>query len=369
MNKRYMQILKTAILLALPLVAGCGRPRSGGDSLKVINLETAISEKNMDLFDREGWEVMSVVPEVTDSTQLGQIRVSSVGGSSVLLFTGDRVLDFDFSGKCRSILSRQGEGPGEYTGILEAASLPSGDIALIDAARNAMKVYTRAGQWKSTVKTGVSSVLVTRDGVCMLSYPPATGNKTEAYWTDGSLSVTDSLTISAPRETSRGFVFVPSLQYAGEEPCVLLSDTVFSLSGKGCLRPEIVFNAGTLSLPPEIEDDFTRRDERKHYISGLYPIIWNDYVFLSYCHEDKMFFDVWDIQETGLKFRNTMSCQEDKYGMPVSLDDGRTVRMWPQLACDGKLVGLVMSEFQDGGEEADWDSNPEILIISRKGDR
>ena len=82
-----------------------------------------------------------------------------------------------------------------------------------------------------------------------------------------------------------------------------------------------------------------------------------------------MFFDVWDIQETGLKFRNTMSCQEDKYGMPVSLDDGRTVRMWPQLACDGKLVGLVMSEFQDGGEEADWDSNPEILIISRKGDR
>ncbi len=364
MKKRKLHLPACVVAISGMCVAtGCGSGK-GGDSERTmtIDLEEAVAENGADAWPQDDWDVRITALEETDSTLLEDIRIFAVSDSTLWGYERGVLYRFSRDGKCLGRIARRGEGPEEYLGILDASVLPGGDIAVLDFTRGCINEYSPDGIWRRRNPGRFGGIIPDADGLVAISMPDGADKPMTAYRIDGSLNTVDSLVISKGIDTSKGFINIPTLQRAAGKPCVMISDTLRSMGQDNDLTPAIIFKTGKLSMPEDVAADYSRRDERGNYISGLYSVVWNDLAFVSYAYNDRMYFDIWNLPESRLCYRNTVGGPEDAYGFPLEGPGGETYNVWPTMTIGDNLVGVVKNQFQASVDD-DNDSNPKVFVV------
>lgn len=362
MNKTIKNLFIGFFLVVITNGCGLRKDHNPGDMTRIY-LEDAISEGNRDMLERDKWNIRVFELEETDSTLLSDFRIAALTESDIYGYDSNRFYSFSKDGRCRGVISRKGEGPGEYLSILDAAVSDRGDIYIVDLAKGAIHGYRPDGIWFDTFIHPFGSVMQTADGLVALSSPQGTGKDLYYYHLDADLNISDSIRVAKSGDISKGYITVPALQSVDSKTCVMLGDTVFGIDNKNGISPVIVFENGRLSMPEEIACDFSRKEERVAYIGGLYSVVWGDLAFVCYQYKLKMYFDIWNMTEDKLVFRNIVDSPDDYYGFPLKTDEGVEYRVWPSFSENGKLSGIIDPRFQSG-ETVDGMSNPMVFEIN-----
>lgn len=334
------------------------------DGLPTIDLEKAISTGDFDKLNRKDWKVETIQLAETDSTILGPVFLAGVNDTNVWVYDTDKVYKFSKTGECVSILSKKGQGPGEYRDIISAVVLPEDRIVVTDLIR--VNMYSDERNLLVSQNDIIKKLLTAGTDLVGLGYSPESWKQDNVdslllIQMNDNLSKTDSIKLPLG-QVNNGLLFETVLLNVNGKPGVLSADTVFNVTQEGAKIPELTFYTGKLSLPPEVAGDWDKFEERNNYISIFDTVLWNDLAFLDYAYDGKNYFDIWSIKDNTLLFRNKVSGIKDGIGMPLEMPDGNVMRIWPTHVIDGKLAGVIYPIFQM--EEAEEDSNPGVFIIS-----
>ncbi|MDE5881662.1 MAG: 6-bladed beta-propeller [Muribaculaceae bacterium] len=359
-----MKSLRFAYLLAAALMCACGGHKTAEGDIPAINLEKEINHDPFDNLDRSNWNLEVINLEATDSTMLDDfIGIGAIDDNDVWVYNFEKLYDFAHNGKCKRVIAKRGNGPGEYVNLLGVAQLPDRQLALIGAPQ-AVLCYSPAGKWESTKKVPLFRINVVKNDIVGMAYTfEETGKEDNSIlWMDENLNVTDSLSIQSHLDPD-GQLSDPSLHNNFGKPTLLMNDTIFNLAEKGKITPLITLQLGKYKMPNEVRKDWDRSDEMKLYILPIGLLIWEDYAFVEYGYDNKTYFDIWNINDMSLCFRNIMEDPEPPAGFPMRLPDGKEIGIWPTKVIDGKLLGVVMPSLQS--DPSYQDANPSIFIITR----
>jgi hypothetical protein len=140
-------------------------------------------------------------------------------------------------------------------------------------------------------------------------------------------------------------------------------DTIYQITAEKDI-PYLVLNKGKYKMPLEIASTLDiLYKEGHHYIQQDYCIIASRYCFLSFNYDNKKFYDIWDMPDSRLVYRNIVQSQRDAIGFPVKLND-KTIHVWIDFAKDNLIYCVVSPE--DALElipTLPEDTNPVILEI------
>lgn len=359
-----MKSLRFTYLLAAIWMCACGGHKNTDGDIPAINLEREINHDPFDNLDRSNWKLEVVNLEATDSTMLDDfISIGAIDDNDIWVYNFDKLYDFAHDGKCKRVIAKKGNGPGEYVNLIDVAQLPNRQLALIGPPQ-AVLCYSPAGKWESTKKVPLLHINVVKNDVVGMVFTFEETGKVDnsILWMDENLNVTDSLSIQSHLDPD-GQLIDLSLHNNFGKPTLFMNDTIFNLAEKGKITPLITLQAGKYKLPNEVRKDWDRFDEMKLYILPISILIWEDYAFVEYGYDDKSYFDIWNINDMTLCFRNIVSGQEPPVGFPMRLPDGKEIGIWPKGVIDGKLIGVVMPSLQS--DPSYQDANPSIFMITR----
>ena len=348
---------------------GCTKHFQKEDSdVYYIPLEKEISEKSRNNLIQEYWKVKTFDLEETDSTVLtNNLRLFNISESELWFTDKSKIFRFNPKGHCEVIISRNGEGPEDYLGIMNASMLPNSNITVLDFERGNILEYTQSGKWINRNKGSYGGMISIPRGLMTVAIPKGPSIPIQAFFINEKLEVVDSIPVAQGIDVSKGFINIPGLIKINDKAGIIWNDTVKIINQDHALQSFLIFETGNLTLPQEIATDFALSDKRNEYISGIYPIIWDDLVFLQFYYREKIYFDIWDIINSKLIFRNIVDGPEGTYGFPLKGSDGYIYNVWPQYVQNGKLVGIIDYEFQNQSNINQQETlNPKIFIISNK---
>lgn len=109
------------------------------------------------------------------------------------------------------------------------------------------------------------------------------------------------------------------------------SDTLFQLSGNK-KEPLVIVDKQKMAMPSDVKD-MTEQINFQNYVTNENSLIINHLYFMSFNYQNKLYQDIWDIKQGKLLYRKIVSSIEDKYGVPIHLND-KLIHVWPILIND-----------------------------------
>lgn len=340
------------------------------DGVCDILLEATVNEMSAPAELRtwvKNMKVHSVLPlELTDSSMLGECRIAGEVDDKIVLYDSEAIYSFNAqTGNFLFPISRKGDGPEEYVYILDLAISPADTaVYVFDGNKKKINIYSlHSGEFMRSIKNDsiVSLEILGRDNWLTYNSP------VKPYHYDicmHNLKMGNSRGVSVRKEAievNKGYVTMNDFIKSNDSVFYYESDTLFQIHETGRISPIVYIDKGTLDLPIEVATDYKRKQERMNYIWGE-RLRFNDrYCFLSFYHKNRAYFDVWDLKNSTLLYRNVATNISSDLGVEVEIE-GKTIYVWPTFVKDNFFY-CVLDEVAVEKLTGKTGDNPYILKL------
>ncbi|ANU57752.1 6-bladed beta-propeller [Bacteroides caecimuris] len=351
--------MKTSVLaLSFLLCFSCTKKLDEETCLPLKeSIEVDSKVENIDIF-----EDVSVIPlETTDESLLSDCQIVAFCDDKIIVRDINTLYFFNIeTGRYESRICRQGNGPEEYVSLNDVCIDCADKLVYVLERRGNIKTYNYNGSFLKeytndsvvSIEMLESSRFVAYSGVnrqCDITLYNKDWNVVKKIWKRNKEVM-----------NYRDIVEVRDFDVFNGYPCFMDTDTLCQINNEN-VNPLFYIDKGELALPFEIFTDIKRKKERDSYIWGDYGFLSEDFYFLRFYYDNKIYYDVWDVSSMKLMYRNIVSSPVDARGISI-LIDGKKINIWPSYVRGDMICSVLQGEeVEKLGLPTDNDENPVIV--------
>lgn len=340
----------------------------GNNQPKTIPLSQNIRMAQYDKLDGITDFKVSFIPIKTTELLLpDHMRFAGISENYLYLYNKDVIISIDMSsGDIIRQIDRKGNGPEEYISIL-SASVDNKDklIVIYDPGKDRISKYDYYGNFICTLELEEKGAVgVLPDGNYIVCYRPYSSKQHlyGIYDKYGKL-IRESNGGRLDTET-RILTFNMSQNF--NNSCFIrqaYQDTIVCIDTSNEF-PMLYMDLGKYRMPDKYRQNLKlMEDNIDRYIDISDLNIVNDYLFLSYFYNNKLYRDVWNITKPELLSRSIIKDQESRFGFPLQIK-GNVLYCWCDFTNGNSLFCILpywesVKVFPDLKEE----DNPIIIKI------
>lgn len=331
--------------------------------LRKIDLEKSVSDKanSGKSFVMDVTDVEPIV--IDDSIAVGSFMIAGADDNNVVLYDRERIMIFDRQGYLQSTIAKKGNGPQEYVNMISVyADMDSRQVYVTDSHKWNVLRYTFEGEYIDVFHDeSCGHVGGFPGGNLIMCYSPYSASRSCFGIFDKKWNLLRESTLRKTEIESRILAFDVTELFNGE--CFfkkVFEDTLYSVTNNTD-RPFLIIDKGKYKAP---DDYYKTYSSQGKYILGETVSMADDYLFLEFEFDGKMYRDVWDTSSGALLFRSEIAQEDDLPGFPVEVA-GKTVYCWPNYVSGDELYCvLIYPEAKKIFPDLSEDSNPVILHLS-----
>lgn len=300
---------------------------------------------------------------IDDSITVGTLRIAGVDENNMVIYDRERIMIFDRNGYLQSIVAKKGNGPQEYVNILSVyADMDSRQLYVTDTQKRNVLRYTFEGEYIDVFHDeSCGHVGGFPGGNLIMCYSPYSDSRFCFGIFDKKWNLLRESTLRKTEIDSRMLAFDGTGLFNGEcffKKC--FEDTLYSVTNN-VDRPVLIIDKGKYKAPDEYYK--TYRPQGKYILGEAFSMA-DEYLFLEFGFDGKMYRDVWNSEDCTLLFRSEISSEDDHPGFPVNVE-GETVYCWPDYVNgDNLYCVLIYEEAKKIFPDLSEDSNPVIIHLS-----
>jgi hypothetical protein len=254
------------------------------------------------------------------------VQNSSLSNRDVFLYFVNRE-----TGKASVLLNKQGNGPGEYTNINSAVINEQAGIVSVVDHRKRISTYNFHGDFINSVRNdSVMIFTILNDGNFLVGFPSYSqiGYALGIYdksWKLKRKGIPKEYHKTAMTHFDEISKFNNEYYYH-----VALGDTLYQVTSEYD-KPYLVRSKGRYKLPPSVYASISELNKNRfQYIYGDHGYIISKYYFLSYEYNRENCYDIWNLENSTLIYRNRVSYKDNdsKGGIPLSIGNIQ-INVWP----------------------------------------
>lgn len=297
--------------------------------------------------------------EFTEKSILGNFFIVGVSEQYIVTQDVDKLCFFDKKGAFLSTISRKGNGPEEYTSISNCwIDFNKKEAHVHDFHRKSIKKYDFSGNFieeKPSINLYSFTELNPDE---FIAYNEASSDfKFTIY--DKKWNIKDSL-FARKEEKTKDFIVLKNFQKNGSDVFFYDESFLYECKNKEIL-PKLFLEKGDLKIPNEVMYDIKRKKERHKYIWGDFVILAENYLFVDFYYNNKKYYDIWNVKNQKLLYRNILSSPNDPLGIRISIN-GKEVNGWIKYFENNTLYFLI-SEHTQSELETSNQENPIIVGV------
>ena len=277
-------------------------------------------------------EVSYVPFELTDSSVLGNCYISTDEGGRIFVYDLHSVYAFDNkTGSFLSRIKRNGEGPEEYLGISDISiNMKDSTVFILDGNRKRINSYSlNDGCFLNSIKSDSIVSFENFDNEKWVFYnSPMFPFYYDICVSDYSWNNRKGIQERIEESKFEHIVPISDFMKYNDGIYTLRKDTIYKIENEDRIEPFIFLDKGRLSIPDEIAYGVKNKQKRHDYIWGETCCFSEEYYFSSYYYNRKVYYDVWNLKERKLCYRNMIESPSDNRGFPVRLN-GTIIYVWP----------------------------------------
>lgn len=374
------------LLLAVFLLPGCGN-RTSTDSLPVLSVPCSSVSSDVQLEELATASLVRLPS--SDSLLLNDILRIHADAHSIWLSDRSSVCCFSPAGELLRRLSRQGQGPGEYTGVTDFQVDAEGNVWVLSRSQQRLFLYGKDDRLLRTLDLPlwVENMKLVEDGLLLYSGNEPDDSGMQLHWMD--LSSGMLLRHAKPLDRQQAaYLHVHNrnpFQSASSGGChfsQLFNDTVYTLTEAGAVPSAVVdfegHNVPASFYAAEYQDIiefFQKFHGTGTYAYGLNLFLDTPQAYcLSYYYQKQCCLAVLRKSGTGQRVMNGFRLSSPLSDYPVDLNE---VAMFAQddgsiiLPLDAASVKEyyaassrpVPSEVSAYLQEVSEDANPFLLVV------
>ena len=314
---------------------------------------------------------INIIPvETNDSALFENLFIAGLTENMIISYDKKALYSIDKSnGRVKTVLKKQGQGPQEYTTIFDVVLEADTIIYVYDAGKRGFLKFNFLGEFINfTKKDSISSFRRMADGNFYVCTSPFYNNGyfTQVY--DSHWNLLRNGIINDRKNIKLFMHYLNGLKFYNKKLLFrdFFGDTIYQASLEED-KPYIVLSKGKYKMPVEIASERSKMDEESHkYINHLDYIVVNNYCFLTYYFDNKVYFDIWSLATSNLIYRNIAGSENDFYGIPIKVND-IMLSLWVDYAKDNYIYCVVQPEDAIKIDPLlPTDTNPIIIEIKLK---
>lgn len=307
--------------------------------------------------------------ETLEEALVGQPVIMEMKDSVMMLKEENILYSFDLhSGKFLSKLDKRGSGPYEYLRIGDVMYSPNTKrLCLFDDVSSRMIIYSDDGTPISEIKNdSIASVGMNSLGQFIVTYWTHThkGQHLVGVYDKDFSYLTSFINNDSDSELEVNLHKVNPVYTFNGDSYVYVQDSLCSVTEKG-VKTVLFIDKGKYKIPDEVESNVARGEERDKYIWGDYGYLVNDCYYYSFNYNNKVYFDVWNVQRTQLIARRVINDYRETAGIPFDID-GNIIYLWPRYVNENKIycildaaqASLISSDYNE------YEDNPIVLEVT-----
>jgi hypothetical protein len=333
-------------------------------SVPIIDLATVTHSKN-ELKATSFFSHISYVPlETKENCLLGQSKICYADSSQIVVLSESELYRFSGKGKFMNKIGNKGRGPKEYLhpgnvfydqelSLFKIVDLQSKRIIWFSSEGD----YIRDEKYEASKNQfdygfiDAENVLTTSRGV------NENDNKLVRdeihivnYNVDTLFTMYDDF---MPGAKKIAFFHYPSIQWSSPHVYMTLpfNDTIFSVDSKKGFLPVAVHYFGQEKMPRHIAEDFTlSKKNRSNYITGLFSLVSNKYIFLSFNKKNAKLLAVFNRETNSISGHDNLLFEDFLPGMRQIgiLDDigKKDVKFFPEYISGNIAYDLIYNSVE-----------------------
>lgn len=366
-----MTKLFTLLLLSILLVA-CKNGKQQSDSVVLdIHRQLFVKKSTLSALNEIAEDVKIIPVETNESCLFDFLAIAGTTDDNIISFDKDAVYSIHKSdGEVTPVLKKKGRGPQEYKVIMDVVLEGDSIINIYDNGKRGFLKYDSQGNFLDFLANdSVGTFRRMPDGNLCIITSPFHNNDFFTAICDGKWDFIREGVPNDRKDVDFDMFFFNDFRFYNEKMLFrdYFGDTIYHITSEKD-TPYIVLSQGQYKMPFDIAaDNFKRNDEGYKYIDGINYMISSTYCFLNYYFDKKQYFDIWDLSQAKLIYRNTNSFEKPSYGIPVKLHNGLVVSVWANFAKDNYVYCVI--EPTDAVKiipSLPEDTNPIILEIKLK---
>lgn len=284
-----------------------------------------------------------ISPELTDSTILGLFYIEEVSDKYIYLSDLEHIYAFSNNGICKNLIFNKGNGPTQYLNL--TSIIIDEDNSIIQVFDDYLKKilsYDIAGNYINSMNTDSLNTLTRMKNGNYIAY----NNFSDDCVYDLCVYDKDWRFLYGRtkncKEELKTTIYRVVKDFIHSNDCVYIyeNDSILKISEDNNITPNFFLIKKNLKIPNEILYDISRKKERKNYIWGETLCFSSNICFIKYYYNNKIFYDIWNIDKSSLLFRNIVETDNDAQGFPICIN-GTIVHTWPSYCKDDSFYAIV----------------------------
>lgn len=327
----------------------------------IINLKETIGIESLPVKPLQSTQIIPL--EFTEKSILQNINIEGITNQYIAISDVNNLYFFDTQGTFLSSISRKGNGPEEYIDITYSwIDFSKKEAHLYDLHRKSIKKYDFSGNFIEEKKSIHLMSFTELNPNEFIAYNGTHSNFEFAIY-DKKWNIKDSIIQRKEKVDTKDFSVIKSFQKSNDNVFFYDKSIIYECKNKE-IFPKIFLEKGNLQIPDEVMYDIKRKKERQQYIWGDFVTLAGDYLFINFYYDNKKYYDVWNVKNQKLLYRNIMSSPNDLSGITISVN-GKEVRGWIKYFEDNALF-FTISENEQEKLEIDNQGNPILVVIDLK---
>lgn len=350
---------KSIFLLYIVLCISCTQEVKKGTSLPLSeSIEMDTKSENIILED------VSIVPlETTDKSLLGECRIVDICKGKIIVKDINSIYVFnEKTGAYESKLDKLGNGPEEYSSLSDVAVDCLNQLLYVLDGKGYVKVYGYDGNFQKVYKNDSIVSFEILENSNFIAFNRANGQyKYDINLYDNDWNIVKHMRKRYIKEANyKDVIEIKDFDIFNGIPYFTNADTIYQIENT-IISPSFYIDKGKLSLPFEIFTDIKRKKERASYIWGDYGILAGDSYFLRFYHDNKIYYDIWNISSMKLIYRNIVNTPTDARGISILIDN-KHINIWPSFVKNDMVYCVLMDgEVEKLGYTESNEGNPIII--------
>ena len=303
--------------------------------------------------------------ETSDSILLDWPVICDIEDSTIWIKSENIIYSFNLkNGKHIFTIDKRGNGPYEYNRIGDLRYSPTNHhLYLYDYTTDKIITYTTTGEKINQTKNDtINSIGITSEGDILVAYNPFKSPAHLVGIYDTCFNHINSFINNYTTITNASLSRTNPICEFNKKNYIYIPDTIYQIT-RDSVFPFLTIDKGGYKIPIDIESDASQKDIRENYVWNDYGFIVNQYFFLSFHHNKRNYFDLWNIKEkTLISRRSTIDPQHPGLAFEIN---GQVIYAWPNYVCSDKIYCTLDSE-QSSILVPDYniENNPIILEIT-----
>ncbi len=334
---------------------------SSNTSITTIDLKNSLNNAPNEL--KDSLKVEKIIPlQITDKSILSSnIYIVDVNSEYIVIRSKSRIYFFSYpSGEYKFSIYKRGQGPHEYANLGDVLVYSKEkEVKVLDIHRNKIITYGFDAEFKNEIKNINLQSLLKIDDDCSIGYNEDSNYRISLF--DKNWNIKDSF-LRRKAKKFDAFRVINSFEKADELVYTKLKDTVFRFDNQQ-LEPYLYISKGSLSIPDEVMYNLSKKGQRYKYIWGDWIRIYKNYMFLTFIYRNHKYFDIWNINNTKLLYRNKISTPEERQGVPILVGNTK-VYYWIDYVKNNKMYAIIKDdEIENLNLDNNNEYNPVVLEI------